>query len=137
MIRDRDRLLELQRHSKRAQHIPRPENRQPLAVAGPLAQLCCVFPDRLEQGARSVPIYAVLITLVGCTGKTGHKSNEKYYLVSTNIKIPYWQGAASGLFKAAKELDVTPEAVGPDSYDPSAEQAAFRSAVAQNPAGIL
>jgi ribose transport system substrate-binding protein len=85
----------------------------------------------------SLPIWAVLITLVGCTGKTGHKSNEKYFLVSTNIKIPYWQGAASGLFKAAKELDVSAEAVGPDTYDPSAEQAAFRTAVAKDPAGIL
>src|SRR5207302_3936940 len=83
------------------------------------------------------PIYAVVITLVGCTGKTGHKSNERYYLVSTNIKIPYWQGAASGLLKAAKELDVTAEAVGPDTYDPAAEQAAFRTAVAKDPAGIL
>lgn len=85
----------------------------------------------------SLPIYAILITLVGCTGKTGHKSNEKYYLVSTNIKIPYWQGAASGLFKAGKELDVSAEAVGPDTYDPAAEQAAFRTAVAKEPAGIL
>src|SRR5437588_13115932 len=86
---------------------------------------------------RSLAIYAVLITLVGCTGKTGHKSNEKYYLVSTNIKIPYWQGAASGLAKAARELDVTAEAVGPDSYDPAAEQTAFRTALAKDPAGLL
>ena len=84
-----------------------------------------------------LPICTVLIALVGCTGKTGHKSNERYVLVSTNVKIPYWQGAASGLFKAAKELDVTPEAVGPDSYDPQAEQAAFRAALAKDPAGIL
>lgn len=87
--------------------------------------------------SHSLPICALLITLVGCAGKTGHKSNERYYLVSTNVKIPYWQGAASGLFKAAKELDVTAEAVGPDTYDPTAEQAAFRSAVAKDPAGIL
>jgi ribose transport system substrate-binding protein len=90
----------------------------------------------------TLPTYAVLITaisihFVGCTGKTGHKSNEKYYLVSANTKIPYWQGAASGLLKAAKELDVTAEVVGPDSYDPRAEQAAFRTAVAKDPAGIL
>ena len=29
---------------------------------------------------------AISISLAGCTGKTGHKSNEKYYLISANIK---------------------------------------------------
>jgi ribose transport system substrate-binding protein len=79
----------------------------------------------------------VLLTLAGCTGGTGHKSNEKYYLISANVKLPYWQSAASGLGRAARQLDVTAEMKGPDSYDPAAEQQAFRDALAQKPAGIL
>jgi ribose transport system substrate-binding protein len=85
----------------------------------------------------ALAICALSIALAGCTGKTGHKSNEKYYLISANIKLPYWQSAASGLYKAAKELDVTAEATGPDTYDPQAEQTAFQTAVAKNPAGLL
>src|SRR5437016_5130634 len=85
----------------------------------------------------SLGLCTVLITLAGCTGKTGHKSNEKYYLVCANIKLPYWQAAASGLSKAAKELDVSAEVAGPDTYDRQAEQAAFQAAVAKNPAGML
>jgi ribose transport system substrate-binding protein len=85
----------------------------------------------------ALALCALSITLAGCTGKTGHKSNEKYYLISANIKLPYWQSAASGLYKAAKELDVTAEATGPDTYDPQAEQTAFQTAVAKNPAGLL
>jgi ribose transport system substrate-binding protein len=78
-----------------------------------------------------------LMVLTSCTGNTGHKSNEQYYLVSTNIKLQYWQTAAAGLAAAAKQLDVKAEAVGPDTYDPNAQQQAFRSAVAKKPAGIL
>src|SRR5205807_2523046 len=84
-----------------------------------------------------VALVAILFTVAGCTGKTGHKSNERYYLVCANIKLPYWQAAASGLYKAGKELDVTAEVTGPDTYDRPAEQQAFQSAVAKNPAGIL
>ena len=80
---------------------------------------------------------SLLTLLAGCTGTTGHKSNEKYYLVSTNVKLQYWQTAAAGLMKAARQLDVTAEMVGPDTFDPAAEQAAFRSAAAKKPAGIL
>ena len=80
---------------------------------------------------------ALLVLLTGCTGGTGHKSNEKYFLVTTNTKVSYWQAAASGLARAAKQLDVQAQMVGPDSYDPQAEQAAFRESLAKNPAGIL
>ena len=78
-----------------------------------------------------------LALLCGCTGSTGHKSNEKYYLVCANTKLQYWQSAAAGLVKAAKLVDVSSETSGPDTYDPQAEQQAFRSALAKKPAGIL
>lgn len=84
-----------------------------------------------------IAILALAGVLSSCTGTTGHKSNEKYYLISTNVKLPYWQTAAAGLAKAAKQLDVTFEVAGPDNFDPAAEQAAFRAALAKNPAGIM
>ncbi|MDQ6759358.1 MAG: substrate-binding domain-containing protein [Acidobacteriota bacterium] len=85
----------------------------------------------------AVALGAIAVALVGCAGKTGHKSNEKYYLICANVKLPYWQAAASGLYRAAKDLDVTAEATGPDTYDPQAEQTAFQAAVAKKPAGLL
>jgi ribose transport system substrate-binding protein len=78
-----------------------------------------------------------VLALCGCTGGTGHKSNEKYILVATNIKVQYWLTATKGLVDAAKQVDVSSEAAGPDTYDPAAEQAAFKAAVAKQPAGIL
>lgn len=80
---------------------------------------------------------SLLAVLSACTGSTGHKSNEKYYMISANTKLSYWQAAAAGFYKEAKQLDVTGELVGPDTYDLQAEKAAFESAVAKNPAGIL
>jgi len=80
---------------------------------------------------------SLLAILSCCTGSTGHKSNEKYYLITTNTKISYWQSAAAGFYKEAKQLDVSGEMVGPDTYDLQAEQAAFDTAISKNPAGIL
>jgi ribose transport system substrate-binding protein len=78
---------------------------------------------------------ALLVLLVGCG--TGHDAEEKYFLVSDNIQVPYWQTAGAGFAQAAKELKVRSEFVGPDTYDPAAEQAAFQKAVQQKPTGIL
>lgn len=66
-----------------------------------------------------------------------HEASEKYYLVATNTKLPYWQVANSGLVRAGAQLGVPVEMVGPDSYDPQAEKQAFDAAVAKKPAGIL
>ncbi len=82
-------------------------------------------------------VCASLVILASCTGNTGHKSNEKYYLVCTNTKLQYWLTAASGLSQAAKLVDVSTETTGPDTYDPQAEQQAFRTALGKKPAGIL
>jgi len=84
----------------------------------------------------SILIPALLLT--GCGGGgPSHQQAEKYYLVCANSKIPYWQEAGAGLVKAAKELNVQAELVGPDTYDAAAEKAEFQKAVAKKPAGIL
>ena len=68
---------------------------------------------------------------------TGHDDNEKYFLVSDNIQIPYWQNAGAGFTQAGSQLKVWSKFVGPDTYDPTAQQQAFQQAVQQKATGIL
>jgi ribose transport system substrate-binding protein len=79
----------------------------------------------------------VLPWMIGCGG--AHAPTEKYYLVVTNIKIPYWQGASAGLARAAGQMEVKYEMVGPDTFDPKAEHEFFQHALADKikPAGIM
>ncbi|HBY58621.1 MAG TPA: sugar ABC transporter substrate-binding protein [Solibacterales bacterium] len=79
---------------------------------------------------------AALLGLSACS-KERHSPAEQYYLVTANKKLLYWKGAAAGLADVAKQLGVQAEMVGPDNYAPQEEVAAFRRAVAKNPAGIL
>ena len=76
------------------------------------------------------------MALAGCASAP-HEKVEKYYLVATNVKIAYWQEAAAGMVKAANELGVQAEVVGPDDYNPKAEKDEFRRIMAKKPAGIL
>ncbi len=71
------------------------------------------------------------------TGCTRHSSSERYYLVATNIKLPYWQSAWAGLQKAGAQYGVSVDMRGPDKFDPQGEVQEFRNAVALKPAGIL
>ena len=79
-----------------------------------------------------------LTSLIGCGG-SGHASTEKYWLVATNIKIPYWQSTNAGLLHAAQAIGVKAEMVGPDTFDPKAEHEAFQRVLAEKikPAGIM
>src|SRR5258707_11363275 len=77
---------------------------------------------------------AVLVPLLSCADE---HSGETYILVSVNLKVPYWQSAASGFAQAGQQLKVAYMVTGPDTYDPSAEREALQSAVSKKPAGIL
>lgn len=81
-----------------------------------------------------VVLAAFLIPTFGC-GR--HDSDEKYYLVSANVQLPYWQEAKAGFMQAAAQLQVKAKFVGPDTYDPKAEQNALQEALRQKPSGIL
>jgi ribose transport system substrate-binding protein len=79
-----------------------------------------------------------LTWLAGCGGSP-HTSTEKYWLVATNIKIPYWQSANAGLVHAAQQMGVKAEMVGPDTFDSKAEHDAFQRVLAEKikPSGIM
>jgi ribose transport system substrate-binding protein len=80
---------------------------------------------------------ALAASFVGCGG-SAHEPIETYYLVATNIKIPYWQAALAGLTDAGREMRVQYEMLGPDTYDPQAERQEFQKIVRGGKAsGIL
>ena len=83
----------------------------------------------------NLALCTLLVFLTSCG--SAHDQDEKYFLVSTNVKIPYWQAGSAGLFQAAQQLKVRSEFAGPDTYDPKAEQKAFQQAVQSKPTGIL
>jgi ribose transport system substrate-binding protein len=77
---------------------------------------------------------ACAATLAGCSR---HSSAEHFYLVASNTKLGYWQNAAAGLDKIAKQWDVHADMRGPATFDPQGQVDEFRSVVALKPAGIL
>jgi ribose transport system substrate-binding protein len=88
----------------------------------------------IKGTALAVLALAVAFTS-GCEGR--HSSKEVFYLIATNLKLPYWQTAVAGFNKAAAQYKVTARVEGPDNYDAPAELAALHSAIAVKPAGIL
>lgn len=82
-------------------------------------------------------IGAVVVGALGVTGCEHHSKKEVYFLVSNNLKLPYWKSLDQGFEKAASDYGVSGSLVGPDNFDPQAELAAFSKAVASQPAGIL
>lgn len=80
---------------------------------------------------------AACCLLFASCGGSRHDPNEKYYLVTTNTKLPYWQTSATGLSRSARDLGVMAEMLGPDTYDVNAEREAFQKAIRQKASGIL
>jgi ribose transport system substrate-binding protein len=82
-------------------------------------------------------LLGAIVLMCGCSSAPRHVSTEKYFLVCTNSKIPYWQEAGAGFVAAANEIRVQAELVGPETYDAAAERDEFRRVVGLKPAGIL
>jgi ribose transport system substrate-binding protein len=87
----------------------------------------------IKKGALAVLALGILST----SGCDRHSTKEVYYLIATNMAIPYWKTVASGFTRAAAEYKVTARVEGPDNYDVQAELAALNKAIAAKPAGIL
>ncbi len=79
---------------------------------------------------------AALIVVASCGGSP-HAPEERYFLVASNIKVPYWQEAGAGLRKVAAQLQVKAEMTGPDTFDPKQQQAEFQRVVKLKPSGIM
>lgn len=75
------------------------------------------------------------LLLLSCGSR--HDSDEKYYLIATNIQVPYWRVASAGFMQAASQMHVRAEFVGPETYDPKAQQLEFERVVKTKPSGIL
>jgi ribose transport system substrate-binding protein len=73
--------------------------------------------------------------LAGCGG--AHSGDEHFYLISANIKVPYWSAAGQGFVHAAEMMKVRADFTGPDTYDPQAQKAEFERVMKANPTGIL
>jgi ribose transport system substrate-binding protein len=89
----------------------------------------------LEKRIVLVVLATALPFFVG--GCERHSKSEQYFLIATNIGLPYWQSAHAGFTRAAAEYGVTEEMRGPDTFTPTVEVDEFRAAVARKPAGIL
>jgi ribose transport system substrate-binding protein len=89
--------------------------------------------NTVKQIALAILVLAIAFTS-GCN--TGPR-NETYYMVASNVNLPYWQTVANGFNKAAAQHGVTAKVVGPDTYDPVAELDALQRARREKPAGIL
>ncbi len=77
-----------------------------------------------------------VILMSGCAAPP-HEPTEKYVLVASNIKLPYWQTVRAGLERQAIQMKVKSELAGPDTYDPQGEHKEFQRAVAEKPSGIM
>ncbi len=88
----------------------------------------------IQRVALSMLALAAVFTS-GCGAR--HSDKEVFYLIATNVNLPYWQTAAAGFKQAAAQYKVTAKMAGPDTYDPKAELAELHSAIAAKPAGIL
>jgi len=77
----------------------------------------------------------LLLPLLSCGSR--HDADEKYYLISANLQVPYWKTAGAGFIQAASQLKVRAEFAGPNDYDAKAQQQAFQQAVQQKATGIL
>ena len=78
----------------------------------------------------------LVLPILNCGGSQ-HSPEEKFVLIATNVKVPYWQEAAAGLGKAAAQLHVRAEVIGPDSYDVKDQHQQFQDALKKKPTGIL
>jgi ribose transport system substrate-binding protein len=92
----------------------------------------------MEMRLKRVLLATLAMTLpMFISGCERHDKSEQYFLIATNIGLPYWQSAHEGFAQAAAEYRVTEDMRGPDTFNPSIEMDEFRSAVAKKPAGIL
>ncbi len=91
----------------------------------------------MKMHEKRILLVALAMALSMLTGCERHSKSEQFFLIATNINLPYWQSAHEGFTRAAAEYGVTEEMRGPDTFTPAIEVDEFRAALARKPAGIL
>ena len=91
--------------------------------------------ERHKNLLRFLSLGLLLLPLFSCS--SAHDTDERYFFVAANIKVPYWQTAGAGFMQEAVQWKIRADFVGPDAYDPQAQLAEFRKAVEAKPSGIL
>ena len=87
-------------------------------------------------GVRRALLFTGCVALVGLAGCAQH-GDEKYYLITANKEVPYWQLARAGFFDAASKMKIRAEVAGPDTYEPKEEQNTLQRVIRAKPTGIL
>jgi ribose transport system substrate-binding protein len=77
------------------------------------------------------------LAVLSASGCGRHSTSEVYYLIASDMALPYWQTASAGFNKAAAQYKVTARVAGPNGHDPQAELAELHKAIAAKPEGIL
>jgi len=72
--------------------------------------------SRLQKLLTLIPLAMLLLPILNCG--SAHDADEKYFLIASNVQIPYWQTAAAGFSQSASQLKVRAEIAGPDTFDP-------------------
>ena len=67
------------------------------------------------KGMKCVALALVALGVAFTTGCERHSNKEVFYMVSSNMALPYWQAAAKGFNKAAAQYKVTATVVGPEN----------------------
>ena len=86
---------------------------------------------------RIVFSFVLAASALAACQKPYHQPEEKYILVAANVNLPYWQEAQAGLTDIGATAGVKVEMVGPATFSPEEELAAFKDAVSHHPSGIL
>src|SRR5665213_4312316 len=86
---------------------------------------------------KQIVLTMLALAIAFTSGCNTEQQKEVYYLIATNMTLPYWQTVANGFNEAAAQYKVTAKVVGPQSYDPVGELDALQQAVLDKPAGIL
>jgi ribose transport system substrate-binding protein len=86
---------------------------------------------------KKIALTVLALAVAFTSGCNTEPQKDVYYLIATNVTVPYWQTAANGFNEAAAQYKVTAKVVGPQSYDPLGELDALQQAVRAKPAGIL
>ena len=77
----------------------------------------------MSRWAGRLILAGLAMAVLSMTGCQYHSKQDTYYLISTNLKLPYWKTVSEGFSKAAAEYAVTARIDGPENYDTQAELA--------------